>query len=87
MNGDDVSGIRGDISNLSEQVGEVHKEVSAMKTETAVYGERLKNHLEWHDKSGKLSPIAGIVIKVLLGSVTVGVLGVLALGIKEWVNK
>jgi len=87
MNGDDVSGIRGDISNLSKQVGEVHKEVSAMKTETAVYGERLTNHLKWHEQSGKLSPIAGIVIKVILGSFTVGALGILALGIKEWLNK
>jgi len=87
MNGDDVSGIRGDIRSLSKQVGDVHDKVSAIERDTAVISERVTNHLKWHEQSGKLSPIAGIVIKVLLGSFTVGALGILALGIREWLNQ
>ena len=87
MNGDDVSGIRGDIRSLSKQVGDVDKKVSSIEKDTAVITERLGNHLEWHKQSSKFSPLAGVIMKVIIGTFTAGALGILALGVREWLNK
>jgi len=83
----DEAATRGDINKLSDKMDKVHTAVGNVRKDTAVINERLSNHLDWHSNAGKLGPIGSMVAKSIIGVLTFGILGIIALGIREWVSK
>lgn len=86
-NDNEIKGLRGDIKTLTEKVDGVQKTVGNLRTETAVIHERLSGHLEWHKDAGKLSPVTGMFLRAVIVIGVAGLIGVIVLGIRAWIDQ